>query len=246
MMLGVVAQQPEPHTWTSGGRMSGGGLLATQSSLVNPPVLPDAIGTFDFVNNTYDWNGSTLAVADVTDQSAWRTANGLEVPATGTSASLTYNDTKTFLAACSFTIVFEVEILNVVKINHLLVVSTAGESIWIELQSIPFGTVEWYANERDGFSNDKFCDHYQAIPIGIHRVALTRTDSYLSISADGNATSATSDPPNSLPETGDPMAHFYIGTGPFWGTNDGAIRIRSIDFYDAQTDNNVLPLLSAP
>ncbi len=62
----------------------------------------------------------------------------------------------------------------------------------------------------------------------------------LSISRNGGTAATTSDPPNTLPVVGFPMAHFYFGG---FGTTNAAFNIRSFTAYTAQADS-VLPTLS--
>ncbi len=125
------------------------GIVASETPTV---VVPTPEAGADFIAGTYDWQGTPITASQFTDKSAWIGAGGLQVPASGASAKIIYAALKTFLASCSWTVVIEAETLNTATVWHPLVVSSSGDGMWVDLQCIPFGTVEWYCNDRDASS----------------------------------------------------------------------------------------------
>ncbi len=207
------------------------GVVASDFRLPVPIV---AAGAFDFVAGAYDWLGTPLSAAQVTDQTGWIGGGGLQIPASASRASIIYAATKTFLGACAFTAAIEVEILSLATDPDIFVIANAGDAFFIELKAITSGTDEWFLTDTDG-GPARFAEFTNPITTGIHRIAFTRTEVDLSISADGNDVVTTTDAPLSgggLPVAGFPMTQFYLGG--WFGTNS-PINIRSVAIYDPQS-----------
>lgn len=220
-MFAGVCVRPRPFEFTLGG-----------SSL-------DPLGSFDFVNDTYTWGATSLTAADVTDKTAWITANGLEVPASsGTSAELLYSQATTFLADCQWTMVIDVDILSTSgsPVTYLFTETNSGEGFFIQVSFAG----EWDLASGDGNTFPVAFDGSN-ISTGVHRFAVTQTDAISMVSIDGAA--AQSDTTGVvLPVGGFPMVNFFMG-GYSTGTGR-AVNIRKIKIYDAVTDAAQLQSLS--
>ncbi len=208
-----------------------------------PPIVaiapPAVLGTFDFVNHVYDWGGSSLTVGQVTDQTGWVGASGMVIPAfAGAGAQILYAATQTFLAACQFTAVIEVEILNANQ-ALILTIANSGEAFYIEFEV--FGTTEWDLIDSDGGpARSAFPTATNGVSVGVHKAAFTRTDTLSAVAVDGGP--AYSDTTTvTLPVGGFPMVDFCLGG--FVDYTDDTIRIRSVAFYDAQPAG-LLPSMS--
>lgn len=206
-----------------------------------PPVQGlSALGSFDFVNGVYTWNGITLAAADVVDQPGWITANGLEIPAgAGAGAELIYSAAQTFLADCQFTMVIETEILDTgfSPSTYLFTETNSGQAFFIQASF----AAEWELTASDGNTNPFAFDAAHSVSTGVHKLAFTQIDSICSLSVDGNAVHSDSTGVV-LPVIGFPMVEFFIG-GYSTGTGK-AVNIRKLSIYDPVADST-LPSLSA-
>jgi hypothetical protein len=211
------------------------GIVASEYGAPTPIV---ANGTFDFVAGVYDWLGTPLSAAQVTDKTAWIGVNGLTVPASQPAgAKILYAATKTFLAASQFTAVFEVE-LTATPFAEIFTMSNSGDSFYAEVTVDP--TIEWDIIDNDGSVTGSI-NVTNAVALGIHKVAVNRANSERSISAGGFA-SATDTSSVTLPVIGFPMVNFFLGG---WSDHtSGTIRIRSVAFYDVQLASS-LPSLSS-
>lgn len=205
-----------------------------------PPIeASSSIGSFDFVNGVYTWNGVTLTAADVIDQTGWITVNGLEVPAgAGAGAELLYPAAQTFLADCQFTMVIEAEILSTgfSPISYFFTAANAGQAFFIETG---FAS-DWYLTANDGNTNPFADDSVHSISTGVHKLAITQVDANSSVSVNGNSVH-TDAVGTSLPVVGFPMVDFFIG-GYSTGTGK-AVNIRKLSIYDPVADAG-LPSLS--
>lgn len=214
------------------------------TSVRRPPGTPggsglSSLGRFDFVNDLYTWQGTPLTAADVTDQTAWITADGLEIPgSSGTSAELIYAPAQTFLAGCQWTMVLEVEILNTgfSPSTYLFTETNAGEAFFIQVSF----AAEWELTASDGSNNPFALDFTHSVSTGIHRFAVTQTDDRCSLSVDGFAVETDTEGVT-LPVPGFPMVNFYFG-GYSTGTGR-AVNIRSVTIYET-VDDSSLPSLS--
>jgi hypothetical protein len=194
-------------------------------------------GTFDFVAGAYDYGGTTYTAGQVTDKAIWIGVNGLAVPASqAAGASLILAPLKTFLAACQWTMVFEVEILNAANQATIFTEANAGQAIYILMEF----WAEWYVDATDGAA-EPFPEYFGSVSTGIHRFAATRIDNKVSLSIDGAAV-VSDTTALVLPVIGFPMVDFFLGG---WSDHtNAAIRIRSMKVYNP-LDDAILPLLSA-
>jgi hypothetical protein len=203
-------------------------------------AAPTLLGQFDFVNHTYSYGGTSHTAAEITDKTTWIGSvggNGLVVPASQPAgASLILSPLRTFLAACQWTVVLDVQILAAGVSVTLFTVANATDAIFVEIGYQD----QWYIDTSDEFTTQATSDN-TSLGTGIHHVAATRTDSNLALSIDHGSLLFV-DPTATviLPVGGNPMTHFYLGG---WSSyTDHAVNIRSMSVYDA-VHNSLLPTL---
>ncbi len=202
--------------------------------------LPTALGMLDFVNNTYVYNSISYTLGQTVNQTAWRDANGLNVPGTGTGgAALLIADLQTKLATCLFAMVIECNILNASGFANLYTQSNAGEAFFFEYSYAS----EWYAETNDGNPPHPFAeDLVHSLTTGIHKFAVSRnSDTSLMISVDGH-TPVEDTTEDNFPVIGFPMTLFTLGGYSDFSAD--AVIIRSVSVYDP-VSNLDLVLLSA-
>lgn len=212
------------------------GIIAA-STLSQPTISIASLGSFDFVNGEYSWNGITLAASDVVDQTGWIGASGLAIPgSSGAGAELLYAAMTTVLAGCNFTAVVEIETINT---NKAIVFSIAnsGDAYYVDLAA--HAEADYYIEDYGG--TYRYAEDYEhALSVGVHKIATTTAPDRTSISIDGNAI-VTDPTASTVPVGGFPMTKFYLGG---WSNNtQAAVNIRSFAIYETKDDAN-LPLLS--
>lgn len=213
------------------------GITASENLITAPPPGTTALGTFDFVNGVYDWNGTTLTAAQVVDQTGWIGAGGLEVPASqGAGAELLYADAQTFIGACQVTMAFEFE------------ATSAGEQVIFYCASaslLNYVYFEyWGGTSLLDSDNNTFRNVTDGGSVGTLRLSGTRINA-----ADLSMSTAGGVPDTSfgytqfdLPTVGNPFTKFYLGG--FSTATVEAINIHWMKVYNPVSDA-VLPTLSA-
>lgn len=199
--------------------------------------VPDgALFHIDFENNYY-WNGTNFvaasAVIDIPEQI---TANGLEIE--DVEANI-LGDFLTILIAMDWTIVVEYD--HTFDAGSTLPWSITDDFgvYYIEIiRQQPGGTLRKMLADENGVSEYREVIDTDSHELGIHKIALTRTDAKLVISVDGDPivsdTSAMDIPA---------MTKSCFGGFPGFGTNQWCT-IKRMTAYAAQDDTN-LPALSA-
>jgi hypothetical protein len=222
------------------------GIVAAQGSGQGqaPPawVPADAILALDFVNGRY-WTGGSVeaAAADVINHPDLVTANGLELrfadeSTAGDVVTDIIGDALAILLMLDWTLVIEYERLDDTSQPLLLEMDDdppSGHTLMIY-------TGSGFLTAADATPSDfgRIISADDQSPAGIHRVAVTRTDSHLAISVDG---SAAKSPDETL--SGLAVERAALGGEPGDFLFDEC-NIRSLTVYPAQIDS-ALPELSA-
>lgn len=217
------------------------GIVAAGEASEGSVVMP-ALGDLNFVAGTYDYSGTSYTAAQVIDQTGWIGASGLAIPGgAGAGAEIILSPLTTRLATCQWTMVLGVELLVTNPRSLLFTESNSGDGFYIQ---IDFDS-EWDCICTDGSATQSPYDLINGISTGIHKMAVTRTDSNVALAVDGNAIvgTATDTTVATLPVIGFPMVNFFLGG---WGNyTEEAVRIRSLTLYDPVADAS-LPALSTP
>ncbi|MES0071945.1 hypothetical protein [Mesorhizobium sp. M0058] len=163
------------------------------SFMINPFILatgggppPVGIGTWslDFLNEVYTKDAGTVAIADIVDKPARVGASGLEILDNDVAGGvLAIGDLLIDLITVDWTIVIEWEELSGVDYTELIYIWESGNHHHFAIDNTGSGTIDAY----DTGSTIREIFDTGAYLTGVHKVALTRTDSLLSVSTDGNA-----------------------------------------------------------
>ncbi|AMX93608.1 MULTISPECIES: hypothetical protein [Mesorhizobium] len=150
-----------------------------------PPPTPDVnVWTLDFINEVYTKNGSPVVLADIIDKPARVGASGLEILDNDVAGGVfAAGDFLTDLITMSWTNVIEWEELAGVDYTELLYIWESGNHHHFGIDNTGAGTIDTY----DTGSTIREIFDTGAYLAGVHKVAVTRTDSLLSVSTDGNA-----------------------------------------------------------
>lgn len=146
----------------------------------------------DFVNGLY-WVGGEVTAADVIDHPDWITGNGLEIiygheTTAGTGVAHYIGDVLAALLTLDWTIVLEYEeFYDAGQTKPLVMTDGPFGSFSDELTIERESDTELSVQDVDG-ATIRYVKLLNAYEIGVHRIAVTRRDVKLSISADGEAT----------------------------------------------------------
>jgi hypothetical protein len=205
------------------------------------PTTPTPLGVANFVTGSYSWGGTTLTASDVVSAPSLINSNGLDIP-TGHAAVAILNNFQSALLSANWTIKLEMELLDASNSNNFPIIlsvddGTNNGAIFIMLDYF----FEWEAQDggTSGAASRFVADDVHSLATGIHRIAMTRTDSGIALSVDGNA--VLSDAQTATFSPGDLVAAHF---GSFSAANTIAVRIRSLSIYSPLI-NSALPLLSA-
>jgi hypothetical protein len=201
-------------------------------------------GTLDFVANSYDFASVSYVLANVVDRPAYRDGTGLVFPSQGSggeSTALLITPMKNKLATCQWSALFEIDAPFALDHRYLMTLASASFTYWIEVMN--FNT--WSMDCHNAAASPNAEDTVNGATIGIHKFAVTRTNSKCVVSVDGNAV-VSDTTPCVLPVPGSPMVDFFFGgysdrtgyTGSGW-------TLRSVTLYDTVLDDADLPILSA-
>jgi hypothetical protein len=232
MIPGIVAQD--------------GGIASTTPGGGGTPL-----GVADFVAGTYNWGATTLTASQVTNQTGWISGSGLAIPSAAGAAAHVLNQFATALLTCNWTVVIEADILvssNLSPPSNLLSVYNAPTDAF-EMGLDISSQQNWFITDHDNNASvtrytDDSTDNDSggtADTTGIHRYAVTRTNTKLAASVDGYSVT-TDTTALTLPNLTYPMDRVYLG-GYYNGTGR-ALNIRSLAVYSPQSDGQ-LPILSA-
>lgn len=198
------------------------------------------VASYDFVNGVYSFGATTLAASDIIDQTGWIGGSGLAVPtAAGYGAQLIYAPLNTFLGACEFTIVAEVNLVS--GYPDIITIDEPVSENYVELAVyVHPSSGEWDLMDGTGGVTRSIYFTHPATAGSTHKIAITRDNAHFAMSVDGSATQVTT-ASFTLPDIGSPMSAFYLGGWVAIGNDP--INIRSIQFYDKQEDST-LPSMS--
>lgn len=218
--------------------------LEQQPAPAEPTTAGADEGTLNFVTNTYDFAGVSYVVANVVDHDEYRDATGLVFPAQGSggvSAELLIAPMKSKLATCQWSMLFEIDAPFANDHRYLMTLASAGFSYWIEVMN--FNT--WSMDCHNASASPLAEDSVHSATTGIHKFAVTRTNSKCVVSVDGNAV-VSDTTPCVLPVPGSPMVDFFFGGySDLTGYTGSGWTLRKVQIFDAPVDDSQLPILSA-
>lgn len=201
-------------------------------------------GILNFVTNSYQFASTSYTLANTVDRPAYRDGTGLVFPAQGSggeSTALLIAPMKTKLATCQWSALFEIDAPFALDHRYLMTLASSGFTYWIEVMN--WNT--WSMDTHNASASQLAEDTVHGATTGIHKFAVTRTNSKCAISVDGYA--VISDTTACvLPVPGSPMVDFYFGgysdrtgyTGSGW-------TLRKVELFDSVVDDSQLPILSA-
>jgi hypothetical protein len=210
------------------------------AGLLDAPV--SSAGTLiNFVDGSYVINGSSYAASDIVSDPSKIDASGLHAGDGGAVSII--GDLLTALTAANWTIVIEWQELYDTGVTMLIDVSDGSTQEFGITRDDVVGNILMEASEASDPSGYRETQDPASgsgpFGIGVHRVALTRTDTAFSMSADGRSVISDSSTPGTFSPT---LAAFGgLADGSDW-RND--CYIRRLEIYPPQADAD-LPSLSA-
>ncbi|TIN02684.1 MAG: hypothetical protein E5Y34_06550 [Mesorhizobium sp.] len=204
------------------------------SQVISGP--PPSGTTIDFIGGSYVVDGVTVTAADVVDHPELITANGLELIEDGDVVNI-LGDLLALLLTANWTIVLEWNHLSATGQLYPLVLTGAGGDNVVQIRRLGSSSHYLFVEDFGGAGYRGVADNF-AFGNGIHKIALTRTNTKLVFSADGRAV-ATGDIDNFALS---PTAAGFGGY-PGW-TISPTMFIRSLQILDPVSDAE-LPTLSA-
>lgn len=212
------------------------------------------LGWANFVTNDYQWGGSEISAADVTD-TLLISRRGLLLPANSNTFPLILGEIGAYLKAGDFTIVMDVEFD---EAGYAIFLSMLTQGASFTLADLTFdaydGGWEFYDdiyNPTTGATTaGRYTDDFtKGLTPGVHRIALTRTNSLLAFSVDGASIDFTGTTADNIDNTtasplGAGFDSAYFGGGPKNGAGSIDSWIRSLTVYISQA-YTLLPTLSA-
>jgi hypothetical protein len=191
---------------------------------LSPPsgyVPPAGIGTWslNFLTTTYTKNASSVTLSDIIDKPARVGASGLEIldnDVDGVVAAI--GDLLTDFLLMDWTVVIEWEELTTDGVTYLLYLFEApgGSNHWLVIErSTAFTLLRVDAHE--GSNITRHVEINTPHGPGVHKIAVTRTNGFLSVSCDGSAVDTVVASPLMNPMAtasfgGDPTDQSYNGT----------------------------------
>jgi hypothetical protein len=171
------------------------GIVACQATGAGAVIPEGALVHLDFINGVY-FDGAVVTAADVVDHPEWITANGLELSydnetTDGAGIGHLIGNVLTQLITLNWTVVIEYQELYSSGTTNILTmangtVATEDEALQIYRGNSGDGLQCFILDRDDGF-NVRSRGDGASHGAGIHRIAVTRTDSRLAISVDGGA-----------------------------------------------------------
>lgn len=223
------------------------GIVASQLAAI-PEFAGTALVSLDFINGIY-FDGATVTAADVVDHPEWITASGLEASydnesSVGDAVPHFIGNALTALLAANWTLVLEYEELFAANVTAIFTMLNADTNTWskaFRVERLGIGDDLCVAvSDDDSSVFRQVSDISDLIPhgIGIHRIAVTRTDAKIAFSVDGGAVHSTATASSAL---GAINATIGAEDGAFLSN---ATNLRALTLYAPQADVN-LPALSA-
>lgn len=200
-------------------------------------VPTGAIRHIDFVNGVY-WNGTNFVAANaVVDLPDRITSNGLEVEDDEVNILGAFLSSLTTL---DWTFVIEYEITFDAGSNSPIVITDDAGAKYIEIIRLSPGVGSDMFADESGTTQYREVNDSDVHGLGIHRVALTRTDAKLAMSVDGDAVLSDT---SAMDLTVGEITKAAFGGFPGFGS-DQWCTIRTFTVYSS-LDDSELPALSA-
>ncbi|ESY82449.1 hypothetical protein X740_04430 [Mesorhizobium sp. LNHC221B00] len=204
-------------------------------SVFSPTVLADA----DYINEVYELAGSPVAAASIIDKPARIGVSGLEIlndDVDGVVAAIA--DYLALLLTLDWTVVIEWDELTTDGATYLLYLADVDDNHTFRIErSTAFTGLRVDAHEAS--FNTRNVEINTSHGPGVHKIAVTRTNDFLSISCDGSAVVTQVVAPISM----NPMATASFGGDPTDQSYNGTF-IRKVTLYAPLADI-WLPALSA-
>jgi hypothetical protein len=215
------------------------GIVASQAGAIALPA--SALVELDFVNHVYSVAGELVAASEVIDHPEWITDNGLEVlwsneTTEGSGIAHLIGDVLATLLTLDWTIVLEYQEFFDGFITRPFTMLDGGDVTFIEELSLARGNgsdlLRITVQDFDDATPDvfRFVGGGASHGIGIHRIAVTRTNDRLSISVGGEAVRTSTAASTTLA-----LINATIG-GNHEGWLFNEMILRSLVIYPAQGD----------
>lgn len=191
------------------------------------------LAEIDFINEVYTINGAPVAVGDIIDNPGAIDASGLLVPEFGTPIEM-LGDLLALMLTANWTVVIEIDVISLtgqIWMMSLIEFPQDGAHDFIQFGKLGPGNVLFVLDDT-GPGATRQAD-WGAITTGVHKVAIAREDTRLSISVDGSAVVTQG---GSIAITSLTNATFggYTGIG-----NDRDFYVRSLSVYDVRDDSDL-------
>jgi len=230
------------------------GLVAPQSPIV--PIA--AFATADFVNGIYNYNGNTLTAANVIDTPGAISGLGLHLT-TGAAGIQILNDFKTKLFTFSWTVVLDLNINVFTEGEHRIfnIGSETAAPFGYSNEVFAWSTGDWEFEDDNndypgtppgtGTSVSRFIqDITHSFNDGVHIFGVTRTDSFCSLSVDGNPAITDNSPTFNI-NVGVTDVRATLGAYRFLGELvPNGFYLRSLKIYDPPVTDAQLVILTTP
>lgn len=179
------------------------GIIAQDNALApSAPSLPDPLAVADFVNGIYTIGASTVALTQVVDHTGYISGGTGMVFTAGQPVANVIGGFRTLMLTQNWTCVFDLNFNPNLGAN-IYIFYTLTPSFGYENYIQVFGWYEILDNNSDygpalpaGSGSPVSRDAYDSLGTtiyntGVHRFAVTRTDSMSSVSIDGSAVTGT-------------------------------------------------------
>lgn len=215
------------------------GIVASQFTGQSEGSGLTALLDFNFLTESYEVNGSPVAAEDFLTTPGNVGVSGLNIPLLG-SPNVILGDAATILLSANWTVVIEFEALATSGNMDLFCLAETPTSGFRDLFrcGYPSSPFQWWAQDDDENFTPRPCV-VGTLSTGIHKMAVTRTNSKLIVAVDGEASLA-----DTSSKTLDEIDTATFG-GPAEASNGRAANIRTFVVYPEQTDE-VLVELSLP
>ncbi|MFB9979456.1 hypothetical protein ACFSQQ_14710 [Mesorhizobium kowhaii] len=219
--------------------------MGSNFAAMSPPsgwVPPVGIGdwSLDFLNEVYTKDASTVAIADIIDKPARVGASGLEIlddDVDGVVSSL--GDLLTDYQLMDWTVVIEWEELTTDGATYLLYLADVDDDHSLLVSKNTYLTDLRTVHVHEGSFNIRDVGINTSHGPGVHKIAVTRTNAFISMSCDGSSVVTQVVAPISM----NPMATASFGGDPIDQSYNGTF-IRTLQLMAPQADA-ALPGLSA-
>jgi hypothetical protein len=221
---------------TAGKKMIPGVVASQQTAANDGPAVGGALLDFDFLNQVYEVNGVSVTAASFLTTTGDIGVNGLNIPLLGTPNTI-LGDAATVLLAANWTAV--IEFVSITSSGNLDLFCLAETPIVGNRDlfrcGYPSSPAQWFAQDADATPLTRTAV-VGTKASGLHKMAVTRTDSKLIVAVDGELSLEST-----TPLTLDEVDTATFG-GPAEASNGREANIHTFIVYPEQTDAVLLEL----